>query len=105
MLAAPTSRYSLRFYIRFGATAPVQIIICLVLLLINLGWSALPGFALLLIVTPLQTVAMKRLFAMRKKVMVWTDKRSKLLQELLSGMRVIKVCVSYWSLVPLLDRN
>lgn len=71
-------------------SAPIQLIICLILLLINLGPSALAGFALLIIATPIQTYAMGRLFRLRIKSMVWTDKRSKLLQELLSGMRVIK---------------
>lgn len=74
-----------------GATAPLQIVICLALLLANLGWSALPGFGLFFVITPLQFMAMKRLFEFRKKAMVWTDKRTKLLQELLGGMRVIKV--------------
>ncbi|OJA17096.1 hypothetical protein AZE42_12735, partial [Rhizopogon vesiculosus] len=39
---------------------------------------------------PNQTYGVKRLFALRMKSMLWTDKRSKLLQELLSGIRVIK---------------
>ena len=34
---------------------------------------------------------MKALFKLRKKSMGWTDKRAKLLQELLGGIRVIKV--------------
>lgn len=33
---------------------------------------------------------MKKMFALRKAAMVWTDKRAKLIQELLGGMRVIK---------------
>ena len=33
---------------------------------------------------------MKSLFSIRKKTMMWTDKRAKLLQELLGGMKVIK---------------
>lgn len=74
-----------------GATAPLQIIICLILLVLNLGWSALPGFGIFFVVTPIQTLAMKQMFAIRKAAMVWTDKRSKLLQELLGGMRIIKV--------------
>jgi hypothetical protein len=36
-------------------------------------------------------MVMKRLFMYRKKSMVWTDKRAKILQELLGGMKIIKV--------------
>lgn len=38
----------------------------------------------------MQTLVMRRLFNLRQRAMVWTDKRAKLLQELLGGMRVIK---------------
>ncbi|PVG03230.1 P-loop containing nucleoside triphosphate hydrolase protein [Serendipita vermifera] len=71
-------------------SSPIGLIICLILLLVNLGPSALAGFAIFFIGSPLQTWVMKQLFHIRKKAMVWTDKRAKLLQELLSGMRVIK---------------
>ncbi|CAE6453958.1 unnamed protein product, partial [Rhizoctonia solani] len=71
-------------------TAPIQMIICLIILLVNLGWSALTGFAFFVLMTPVQTIVMKRLFTMRKKSMVWTDKRAKLLQELLGSMRILK---------------
>jgi ABC-type bacteriocin/lantibiotic exporter with double-glycine peptidase domain len=65
-------------------------IICLILLIINLGPSALAGFAFFVLATPPQTIVMKHLFKIRAKSMVWTDKRAKLLQELLGGMKVIK---------------
>jgi len=39
----------------------------------------------------MQTLVMRRLFKLRQRAMVWTDKRAKLLQELLGGMRVIKL--------------
>ncbi|KAJ1301602.1 hypothetical protein OPQ81_008850 [Rhizoctonia solani] len=71
-------------------TAPIQMIICLIILLVNLGWSALTGFAFFVLMTPIQTMVMKRLFSMRKRSMMWTDKRAKLLQELLGGMRILK---------------
>ena len=41
--------------------------------------------------TPVQTLVMKQMFAWRAKSMVWTDKRAGLLQELLGGMKVIKL--------------
>ncbi|KAG1785703.1 ABC transporter [Suillus plorans] len=77
-------------YFHMSWTAMIQLTICLILLLINLGPSALAGFALLLVTSPFQTYAVKRLFSLRMKSMAWTDKRSKALHEVLSGMRVIK---------------
>lgn len=73
-----------------GWTAPIQLIICLVILLVNLGPSALAGFAVFVIITPLQTRAMRLMLRFRQKTMVFTDKRAKLLQELLSGIKIIK---------------
>jgi hypothetical protein len=60
------------------------------LALINLGLSALAGFALLVFAMPIQAYGVKCLFSLRMESRLWTDKRSKLLQELLSGIRVIK---------------
>ncbi|KAG7444868.1 ABC transporter [Guyanagaster necrorhizus] len=71
-------------------TAPIQLAICLVLLLLNLGPSALVGFAFFVVAAPIQTKVMKNMFAFRESGMRWTDKRAKLLQELLGGMKVVK---------------
>lgn len=70
--------------------APIQMAICLAQLLVNLGPSALAGFAFFVLSTPIQTRVMTRLMSLRQKSMLWTDKRSKLLQELLGGMKIIK---------------
>jgi hypothetical protein len=56
----------------------------------NLGPSALAGFSVFFFLTPIQGKIMKSLFLIRRKTMVWTDKRAKLLQELLGGMKLIK---------------
>ncbi|KAH7925483.1 ABC transporter [Leucogyrophana mollusca] len=88
-------------YFHMSWAAPIQLTICLILLIINLGPSALAGFAIFFVATPVQTFLMKRLFVLRQKSMQWTDKRSKLLQELLGGMRVIKFFA--WE-VPFLKR-
>jgi ABC-type multidrug transport system fused ATPase/permease subunit len=82
-------------------SAPIQLAICLGILIDNLGASALAGFGLMVLVTPVQTRVMKRLFSIRKKSMVWTDKRAKLLQELLGGMKIIKFFA--WE-TPFLER-
>jgi hypothetical protein len=70
--------------------APIQLIICLILLINHLGPSAIAGFALFVVAMPLQIMITKHLFMVRAKSMVWTDKRTKLLQELLGSMKVIK---------------
>ncbi|KAG2040579.1 P-loop containing nucleoside triphosphate hydrolase protein [Suillus americanus] len=77
-------------YFHVSWTALIQLTICLFLLLINLGPSALAGFAVLIVAMLVQTYTIKHLFSLRMKSMLWTDKRSKILQEVLSGMRVIK---------------
>ena len=76
-------------------------IICLILLLLDLGPSALAGFAIFFLASPFQTYAMKRMFTIRLKSMLWTDKRSKLLQELLGGIKIIKFFA--WE-IPFLER-
>ena len=77
-------------FLQLSLTGPVQMIICLVILLINLGPSALAGYAFFVLATPIQTVVMKHFIKLRHKSMTWTDKRAKLLQELLGGMKIIK---------------
>lgn len=71
-------------------TSAVQIIICVALLIWSLSYSALPGIAVLVLMSPIQTAITKRLFALRKKSMVWTDKRNKAVNEVVGGIRVVK---------------
>lgn len=71
-------------------TTPVQLSIYLGLLIDQIGPSALAGFALLILSFPMQGVLMKYMFQARAGSMVFTDQRSKLINELLSGMRIVK---------------
>jgi hypothetical protein len=82
-------------------TAPIQLAICLGLLIDTLGVSALAGFAMFFVATPIQMVSMKQMFKMRQTSMQWTDKRAKLLQELLGGMKILKFFA--WE-IPFLKR-
>jgi uncharacterized protein (DUF697 family) len=82
-------------------SAVIQLFICLALLIANLGPSALAGFSVFLILTPIQGKIMRTLFQIRRKTMEWTDKRAKLLQELLGGMKLIKFFA--WE-APFLER-
>ena len=71
-------------------TSPVAIIITLVVLLINLTYSALAGFALLVIGVPLLTKAVKNLFMRRRAINKVTDQRVSLTQEILQAVRFVK---------------
>jgi len=81
--------FAVQFF-HIGWTAPVQLIVCMTILLVNLGPSALAGFAIFVVVVPIQAKFMQLLINFRKKTMVFTDKRAKLLQELLSSIKIIK---------------
>jgi ATP-binding cassette, subfamily C (CFTR/MRP), member 1 len=71
-------------------TAPVACIITLVVLLINLTYSALSGFALLVIGIPALTKGVKFLFVKRKAINKITDQRVSLTQEILQAVRFVK---------------
>ncbi|KAI9225298.1 MAG: P-loop containing nucleoside triphosphate hydrolase protein [Piptocephalis tieghemiana] len=71
-------------------TAPIQIAIALGLLIHYIGPSALAGFAVLIIIGPLQTTIIRSLVTLRKHAVAVTDSRVKLTQEILQGIRVIK---------------
>ncbi|KIW17671.1 hypothetical protein PV08_04866 [Exophiala spinifera] len=71
-------------------TSPVQVIVVLVVLCINLGYSALAGYALLIISLPLLTMAIKSLLMRRKKINKVTDQRVTLTQEILGSVRFVK---------------
>ncbi|KAK1760836.1 P-loop containing nucleoside triphosphate hydrolase protein [Echria macrotheca] len=71
-------------------TAPLSILITLALLLVNLTYSALAGFALLVIGIPVLTQAIKKLFIRRKAINKITDQRVSLTQEILQSVRFVK---------------
>lgn len=69
---------------------PVQIAIALVQLIVNIGPSALAGFALLAIMTPLITFTTRLLAKRRGAANKITDKRISLTQELFQSIRFVK---------------
>ncbi|KAF8460897.1 ABC multidrug transporter [Kalaharituber pfeilii] len=71
-------------------TSPVTIILTLVLLLINISYSALAGYALLLLGFPAIGSLIRVLTAKRRLVNKITDRRVGLTQEILMGARFVK---------------
>ncbi|KAG5951342.1 hypothetical protein E4U53_003303 [Claviceps sorghi] len=71
-------------------SSPVACLITLALLLVNLTYSALAGFALLIVGVPAVTKAMQSLFRRRKAINRITDERVSLTQEILQSVRFVK---------------
>jgi ATP-binding cassette subfamily C (CFTR/MRP) protein 1 len=71
-------------------TSPIAMLITLVVLIIELTYSALAGFALLVIGLPVLTMAVKALFVRRKAINKITDQRVSLTQEILQAVRFVK---------------
>lgn len=70
--------------------APIQILLILALMISQIGVSALAGVGLIFLLAPAQGVLFKRLGRIRGSVAPIADKRIRLIQELLSGIKVIK---------------
>lgn len=71
-------------------TSPIQVVLTLALLLINLTYSALAGFAFICICMPALARAIKSLMSRRKVINKITDQRVNLTQEILSSVRFVK---------------
>ncbi|KAL6604391.1 hypothetical protein LY90DRAFT_663298 [Neocallimastix californiae] len=71
-------------------SAPIQLIAILFLLVRSLGVWSLIGFAIFVLVVPLQGVIMKFLIKYRRQTFILTDQRVKKTQEVIGSMRVIK---------------
>lgn len=71
--------------------APIVIIVTIILLCLQIGASGLIGFVIFVVAIPLTTLNVKWYLSFRQKSMEWTEKRTKLLAELLGNMSVIKM--------------
>ncbi|KAK9466533.1 P-loop containing nucleoside triphosphate hydrolase protein [Lipomyces arxii] len=88
-----TDTYRVEFACQFVGhllDAPIPLIICLIMLVINIGPSSLCGFALIVLATPVLTKIAKIIARRRVKSTIFTDARIRLTQELLQSIRVIK---------------
>ncbi|GMG01361.1 unnamed protein product [Aspergillus oryzae] len=69
---------------------PIALIVALVTLLVNIGYSALAGYAFLVAITCLLTFAVRSIIVRRRAINTITDKRVSLTQEILQNVRFIK---------------
>ncbi|CCO27199.1 Multidrug resistance-associated protein 1 AltName: Full=ATP-binding cassette sub-family C member 1 [Rhizoctonia solani AG-1 IB] len=70
-------------------TGPIEIIIGIALLIHNLGYSALVGLGVLIFGIPVQAIMVHRMIQARRSTVQLTDKRVRLLQEILQGIRLL----------------
>ncbi|XP_077153270.1 ATP-binding cassette sub-family C member 4 isoform X1 [Ranitomeya variabilis] len=78
-------------FLHFLWAGPLQAIAVTVLLWIEIGPSCLAGMAVLVILMPLQTVLGKFFTSLRGKTAAFTDTRIRTMNEVISGMRIIKM--------------
>lgn len=76
-------------YFLYGA--PLDLIVCLIMLYTQLGWSAFVGFAVVPVVIPLQSIVMGQMIKLYKKVGNVRDSRMAALSELINNLRLIKL--------------
>lgn len=70
--------------------SPVILILALILLLVNITYSALSGYALLVLGVPLLTYSIQSLIRRRRSINKVTDQRVSLTQEILQAVRFVK---------------
>ncbi|GFN98114.1 cystic fibrosis transmembrane conductance regulator [Plakobranchus ocellatus] len=78
-------------FLHFLWVGPLQALAVLIILWYELGPSVLAGFLVLVLLIPVQGFMGKLFSKLRQKTAVHTDERVKVMNEIISGMRVIKM--------------
>nr|XP_033806273.1 multidrug resistance-associated protein 4 isoform X3 [Geotrypetes seraphini] len=78
-------------FLHFVWAGPLQAIAVTVLLWIEIGPSCLAGMAVLVVLIPLQTCFGRLFTSLRSKTAAFTDSRIRIMNEVISGMRIIKM--------------
>lgn len=83
----------LQRFIQFGGmtlVAPLQITISLFLIYRQVGYATFIGIGFMLVLAPINIVVFTVVGKMRRKVLKYSDLRVKMMNEILSGIRIIK---------------
>jgi ABC-type multidrug transport system fused ATPase/permease subunit len=83
--------YDLIPYLHLVWSSPLQIGIALYMLSGLLGWATVGGVAVLVVLIPVNTFIAKKSAALQKNTMKFKDARIKSMNELLSGIRLLKL--------------
>nr|KAJ3410852.1 hypothetical protein HK105_002793 [Polyrhizophydium stewartii] len=92
IIATDTNRVDISFqFINMAWAAPYQILFATALLIWTIGPSGLVGFGVMLLYLPFQNKITRVLTRFRRGANVFADKRIKVIQEAMLGIRVIKI--------------
>ncbi|KNE92674.1 hypothetical protein, variant [Puccinia striiformis f. sp. tritici PST-78] len=83
---------------------PIQLVAILVILVLQIGPSSLAGVGFIFMLMPLQITAMGLMFSLRMKVTSWTDKRTRKTQEVLQGVKLLKLFGWEEAFLSIIDR-
>ncbi|KAK0386338.1 hypothetical protein NLU13_6175 [Sarocladium strictum] len=72
-------------------SAPMKVIVCMVLLYDMVGWSMLAGVGVMVAMMPLQTFTAKLMKNLQKTQMEYKDSRTRLITEIINNMKSIKL--------------
>ncbi|XP_028627445.1 multidrug resistance-associated protein 4 [Grammomys surdaster] len=78
-------------FLHFLWAGPLQAIAVTILLWVEIGISCLAGLAVLVILLPLQSCIGKLFSSLRSKTAAFTDARIRTMNEVITGMRIIKM--------------
>ncbi|RZC36634.1 multidrug resistance-associated protein, partial [Asbolus verrucosus] len=92
LLSNDVSRFDLAFtYLHLIWTGPIQIVVFAYYLDVTLGHTAILGFVILTICLLLQIYLAKTISSVRMKVALKTDYRIRLMNDIISGIKLIKM--------------
>jgi ABC-type multidrug transport system fused ATPase/permease subunit len=77
-------------FVSYIIVAPIQIAVCMWLIYLQVGDAMFVGVAFMMFIIPIQAVLMGNLFKMQKRFIGLTDKRVNIMNEILTGIRVVK---------------
>jgi len=72
-------------------TGPIMLVTSLVLLWFQIRWATFIGLGILIVFTPFTTIFLKKITFFRREMLKQTDQRVKLMNQLLVGIRVLKM--------------
>lgn len=81
------------YSVPFLFTAPVELLVMCLILLVMIGWEALLGIGYMLLCTLLRCGIARVYRKLRRHTAFFTDQRLRLLSEVISGIRAIKMNV------------